>query len=270
MAAGILASDLDRTLVHPRRTLPDAYREEAIDVEIYEGRPITTCTPAVLEDLGRLAAAGAFVPVTTRSAAQLERITPIWALACEAWGICANGATLLHRGVPDPEWRALLEERRGSAASVEEARAVLLGAYGSVGSESWLLRLRDCDEVFLYGICELSAMPEGATLVAEDAMAAIGWQAILHGRKLYLLPAHVTKDACVAHLASRLGATTVVAAGDSMLDAPLLEHADVAFCPADAELVTLDRVPPNAQLTAEGHLGAAAEIASRSVELLLD
>ena len=40
----IFASDLDRTLIHPYRTLPEARYPEAPVAEIYEGRPITVCS----------------------------------------------------------------------------------------------------------------------------------------------------------------------------------------------------------------------------------
>ena len=45
----IFASDLDRTLIHPYRTLPAARRDEAPVAEIYEGRPITVCSLTTLE-----------------------------------------------------------------------------------------------------------------------------------------------------------------------------------------------------------------------------
>lgn len=264
----IFASDLDRTLIHPKRTLPAGLRERARDAEIYEGRAITVCSPATLDLLGGLGPA--FVPVTTRSEVQLRRVTPIWELARDGWAVCANGATLLHRGEPDPAWQDHVATQAARAASLAEARDALHRALGPADPGGWLRRVRDCDEHFLYAICEPDRMPAGAPREAQLAMDVLGWQAVLHGYKLYLLPAHLTKEACVAHVAERLGSRILVAAGDSLLDVGLLERADVALCPADAELVALGAVPAGAEVTAGRHLGAAEEIARRAVALLAD
>ena len=86
--------------------------------EIYEGRPITVCSLPTLALLDELAARDAFVAVTTRSLHQLQRVEPIWERASKSWAICANGATLLAHGVVDLEWKAVVDELCGGAASV--------------------------------------------------------------------------------------------------------------------------------------------------------
>jgi hypothetical protein len=259
----LFASDLDRTLIYPLWTLSERRRAVEPVAEIYEGRAITTCSRETLRLLGEMGRA--FVPVTTRSRAQLERIEPIWAIARHGWAICANGATLLHHGVPDPEWDAEIEALCGECATPDEARDMLHTALGPADPGGWLLRVRDCDARFLYAICDLSKLPSGTEEAAAEAMRPLGWAATLHGRKLYLLPAGLTKLRC----AERLGADMLLAAGDSLLDAPLLAAADVAWCPRDAELVQAGAVPDGVRVTRETNLGAAEEIAREALELVL-
>ena len=261
----IFASDLDRTLIHPFRTLPEARLDEAPVAEIYEGRPITVCSLATLALLDELAALDAFVAVTTRSLHQLQRVVPIWERASKSWAICANGATLLAHGVVDVEWKARVDELCGGAASVVEATDAVQAAFGS---EGWLLRLRDCDERFLYAVCELSLLPEGLAAAASEAMRPLGWEAVLHGRKLYMLPAGLTKLRCVEYLVERLGVPGFGAAGDSLLDAELLAAADRAWCPRDAELVAWDAVPDGVRITDGEHIDAAEEIAREALEFV--
>lgn len=261
----IFASDLDRTLIHPYRTLPEARRGEAPVAEIYEGRPITVCSTRTLALLDELAAVDAFVAVTTRSLHQLQRVAPIWERARRSWAICANGATLLAHGEVDREWKAVVDALCAGCAGVAEARAALHAAFGD---SDWLLRVRDCDERFLYAIVDLERLPAGAAAAAAEAMAPVGWEAVLHGRKLYLLPAGLTKLRCVEHLAERVGAERVLAAGDSLLDAELLAAADVAWCPRDAELVAWDAVPDGVRVTAGEHIDAAEEIAREALALV--
>lgn len=264
----IFASDLDRTLIHPYRTLPEGRSEEAPVAEIYQGRPITVCSLVTLGLLDELAARDAFVAVTTRSLHQLQRVEPIWERASRSWAICANGATLLNHGEVDLEWKALTDELCGGCAPVDEARAALHAALGPAGEDGWLLRVRDCDERFLYAVCDPAKLPEGVAGAASEAMAPVGWEAVLHGRKLYMLPAGLTKLRCVEHLAERTGASRVLAAGDSLLDAELLAAADVAWCPRDAELVAWDAVPDGVRITVGEHIDAAEEIAREALELV--
>jgi phosphoserine phosphatase len=58
----------------------------------------------------------------------------------------------------------------------------------------------------------------------------------LQGRKLYWVPEQLTKSAAVAEVAARAGATSVLAAGDSLLDVDMLLAADRAVHPAHGEL----------------------------------
>jgi len=188
-----------------------------------------------------------------------------WEIARRGWAICANGATLLDHGVPDPGWHVEVEALCGGCATPGEARDALHATLGPADPEGWLLRVRDCDARFLYAICDLDQLPAGTEAAAAEAMRPLGWAATLHGRKLYLLPAGLTKLRCVEYL----GASTLLAAGDSLLDAPLLAAADVAWCPRDAELVQAGAVPDGVRVTREANLGAAEEIAREALELVL-
>ncbi len=265
--SGLLASDLDRTLIHPWKSLPEP-RDEDLIVEVYEERPITVCSPATLKGIEQLVAKRAFVAVTTRSRAQLERIAPVWERVRGGWAICANGATLLNGGRVDREWKDLVDVVSTNAASLPEAERALEKAFGPAGEEGWLLRVRACDSRFLYAICDPDRIPDGLAVAAEEAMAAIGWTAVLHGRKLYVLPVGLTKVACVEHLCVRLGVQHLMAAGDSLLDAALLAAADVAWAPADSELVTWGAVPPGVHVTKAGHMAAGEEIVAEALDEL--
>ena len=99
-------------------------------------------------------------------------------------------------------------------------------------------------------------------------MRPLGWEAVLHGRKLYMLPAGLTKLRCVEYLVQRLGVSGFAAAGDSLLDAELLAAADRAWCPRDAELVAWHAVPDGVRITDGEHIDAAEEIAREALEFV--
>lgn len=261
MTAGLLfAGDLDRTLIHPRSRLPAARADAVVTVEIYEGREITVASRATLAGLAELCAQGVFVPATTRSRAQLARVEPVWAMARSGWAICANGGILLDAGRDDREWADRTRALCGDCAGVDAAERALLAAVGPADPDGWLLRLRRCEDRFLYAVCDLAKMPAGTRDAADDAVAGLGWQAVGHGRKLYVLPRPLTKLACAEHLRDRLGRDVLLAAGDSELDASLLAAADAAWCPRDAELVATGTVPAGVRVTRGVHVDAAEEI----------
>lgn len=256
-----LLSDLDGTLVHSLRALPEDQASDAVIVEEYQGRPITVAHKATIGVLAEVDALAQFVPVTTRSVAQLRRVTPLWERVVVGWAICSNGATILERGVPDPDWCSRVRQRAREAAPVEEVRGVLERQFGGSSGAPWLGAWRSCDSHFVYAVCDPKETPAGTATQAARAVAQFGWVTVKHGRKLYVLPRYLTKRAAAEYLIERLEIERVLAAGDSLLDRELLELADRSWVPAGSELERAGAVPRGASLTAGGHIAAGREVA---------
>lgn len=254
-------SDLDGTLVHALRALPDEQAPAAVIVEHYEGRPITVSHEQTIGALADLSVRAHFVPATTRSVAQLQRITPIWERVADGWVICANGATILHGGEQDVDWSRTIERRAGGAAPVDQVRDVLEREFGDPAGVRWLGEWRPCDSHFVYAVCDPETTPPGIEEQASRAVEPLGWVAVKHGRKLYVLPRHLTKRAAAEHLIERLEIERVLAAGDSLLDLELLELADRAWVPVGSELERAGALPAGAHQTVQPHIGSGREIA---------
>jgi hydroxymethylpyrimidine pyrophosphatase-like HAD family hydrolase len=260
----LFASDLDRTLIYPLRSLPMGH--SATVIEHHHGRGVTVATDEALRALRELAARDAFVPVTTRSRKQLERVSPVWQLAVQGWAICSDGATLLYQGSVDTDWCARVDEICAESAPLEEGLELFKRELGSPDTASWIATLYDCDRRFLYATIVDAEKPDGLEQAAQLAFAQLGWKAVRHGRKLYAMPAGIGKAPAVRYLCERLGVETLLAAGDSVLDTDVLQDADVAWCPCDAELVALDQVPAGALITTREHVGSAQQIALAALE----
>jgi hydroxymethylpyrimidine pyrophosphatase-like HAD family hydrolase len=82
----------------------------------------------------------------------------------------------------------------------------------------------------------------------------------VQGRKAYVVPDSLTKEAALAEVVRRVGASRVVAAGDSLLDQGVLEYADVAIRPAHGELHEAGWTRPGLVVTSRSGGGAAEEI----------
>ncbi len=248
----LLACDLDQTLVYSRRSfrLPEGVPEPDITtVERIDGKPVAFSTTRMLALLAGLARCAVFVPVTTRTLAQYARIDlglhPRYAVA-------ANGGHLLVDGEADPAWAAAVSGRLAAAC---RPLADIYALAERLAADGWPRLVRVADGLFVYLVArERGGIPDLSGLAAE--LAADGWSLSVQGRKVYLVPSVLTKSTAITEVARRAGTTRLAAAGDSLLDAPVLAAADLAVRPAHGELHELGWAASNLSVTsAAGILG---------------
>jgi phosphoserine phosphatase len=257
----LLACDLDRTLIYSANALllgmDDSAAPSLVVCEIYRGVPISFMTRRAETLLAGLAATDDFVPVTTRTVAQFQRVQ---LGATPRYAITTNGGVLLRDGAIDEEWRSrvslAVDERSAPLAEVE---ALLLEAAAS----PFVLRVHRAEDLFVYAIVDREIIPESWLHDFSARCRELGWTVSLQGRKLYSVPVAVTKAAAVTELRRRLGAETVIAAGDSELDRAMLAEADIAFRPAHGELDDAGYGAPNLTVTDARGVLAGEEILER-------
>jgi hypothetical protein len=187
-------------------------------------------SPAQVDLLAALAGYATVVPVTTRTLAQYRRVT-LWSPPPE-WAVTTNGGILLHHGEIDADWHAAALATAGAGSRPLTAVAAWLAE----AAGPWIDHVRVADDLFLYTLVDRDALPAEVAEELADTLAGWAWRLSIQGRKLYAVPAKLGKAAAVGEVARRAGAATVLAAGDSLLDADLLAAADVSFRPAHGEL----------------------------------
>ncbi|MFD8916146.1 HAD family hydrolase [Streptomyces sp. NPDC059575] len=269
--AVMVASDLDRTLIYSAAalglTMPDARAPRLLCVEVHESRPLSFMTETAAGLLTTLGDAAVFVPTTTRSRKQYQRINLPGPLP--TYAICANGGHLLVDGVTDRDWHARVQARLAAAcaplAEIEDHLA-------AIGDPLWVRKQRVAEDLFAYLVVERELTPDSWVAELTGWAAERGWTVSLQGRKLYAVPGPLTKSAAVREVARRTGAELTLAAGDSLLDADLLLAADRAWRPGHGELAeagwtapTVDALPDRGVLAGErilreflGAVGAGA------------
>ncbi len=253
----LVATDLDRTVVHSARAAglePGA----VLCLEQHGGVPTALLTRRTAAALAELDRRTVWVSATTRSAAQYARldlgrrlgVTPRYVVA-------ACGGVLLVDGVPDPAWASRIAGVLAGAAPRAEVADVLArhlarlptGAAGPV---------RDADGVLLV---VRASPPAGWLAELAAACDARGWRVAVHGPKVHVLPRGLGKGAAVGEVRRRLGATRLLAAGDSPLDADLLRAADAGIQPVDGRLHASGWRADHVAVTAGTGLRAGEEIA---------
>lgn len=87
------ASDLDRTLIYSHRVLEQyAYEGEYDLVEVLDERPLSYMSVETKKSLQTIHQSGWFIPVTTRTTAQYERITFFEQELKPEYAVTTNGA----------------------------------------------------------------------------------------------------------------------------------------------------------------------------------
>ncbi len=243
-AQWLVACDLDQTLIYSRRAFrtPQGAEEggESLEpavlaVEYLDGEPLSYLTESAARALSRLAAAAVVVPVTTRTMAQYQRVELGFR---PAYAIAANGGHLLVDGIADARWELSVRARLAACGQpIEVIRRLAddVAASAERAGQPWVRTIRDADGLFVYLVAfDRAAIPDLSGLRAQ--LRGSGWNLSVQGRKVYLVPAELTKEAAIAEVRRRSGVQMVAAAGDSLLDLGMLKAADVAVRPAHGEL----------------------------------
>ncbi|MFI0482091.1 HAD family hydrolase [Actinomadura sp. 9N215] len=260
----LVCSDLDRTLIYSTAAFaldgPDETMPRLLCVEFYQGAPLSYMTEASARTLEALAKTATFVPTTTRTPEQYRRVHLLEKPA--PYAICANGGHLLVDGVDDAEWSASVRARVADGcaplAAVQEHLVQTSGDFA--------LKRRTASDLFAYTVVDRAALPPGWVDDLTAWCTERGWRTSLQGRKVYCLPAGLTKAAAAAEIARRTGASTTLAAGDSLLDIDLLEATDLSIRPAHGELHDTGWTSLSTAVTAARGVLAGQEIADWLLE----
>ncbi|MEU9084530.1 HAD family hydrolase [Streptomyces sp. NPDC048357] len=257
----LVASDLDRTLIYSTAalglTMPDPVAPRLLCVEVHESKPLSYMTETAAGLLTELTAdpSVVFVPTTTRTRKQYQRIRFPGRPA--AYAICANGGQLLVDGVPDRDWRRQVAARLArECAPLEEVHQHLL----ATADPAWLRKTRVAEDLFAYLVVERALIPDEWVKALSEWADARGWSVSLQGRKIYAVPRPLTKSAAMHEVARRTGATTTLAAGDSLLDADLLLAADAGWRPGHGELADAAWTAPSVTALTTAGVLAGEEI----------
>jgi hypothetical protein len=246
----LVACDLDQTLIYSRRAFrlePGAPEPALRTAEFYDGAASSFVTARAAALIAELAGHAEFVPVTTRTLAQYRRVD--LGLSCR-YAVTANGGSLLVDGRPDPAWELAVRDRLASSG---RPLAEVLRLAERWADPSWVRLTRVADEFFVYLVAhDRSLIPDLSELEAE--LTGCGWTLSVQGRKVYLVPESLTKQTAIAEVLRRTGLQRIAAAGDSLLDAGMLEGADAAVRPAHGELHDADWQPGHVRVTAAAGL----------------
>ncbi|MBP2000839.1 hydroxymethylpyrimidine pyrophosphatase-like HAD family hydrolase [Paenibacillus shirakamiensis] len=253
----IFASDLDRTLIYSRNSMGEGIPEdELMPVELYNNEVLSFMTVQSLTLLKEISDIATFIPVTTRTIEQYQRIFGIKDTFSPKYAITSNGGNILIDGTPDQEWASLVQTAMLTSAEHQEIKEL----FDTLSTPDWALRGRLCDGMFYTIIIDRNIMPEEVLDSLRDQLSLLGWSISVQGRKMYLIPSRINKGDALRYIMDRLGTSYVAAAGDSLLDESLLAVADYAIAPGHGELFNVYAASNIYKFTTSAGIRASEEL----------
>ena len=222
----IFVSDLDNTLIHSHKKR----RVDDICVELYDGHEQSFISSKALALLKKISEKILFVPVTTRSIAQYRRI--FWTEDFRPrYAVVANGAYLLDGERQENFLREVVEPYVDELEFQRE----------KFSTDDTFNICRIVDESFLFLRCRDDV--DAAQLDFDTPLT------VQHtGKKIYFFPPELNKGAALKLLTKKFSPDKIFSAGDSDIDLPMLEFADVAFAPKSlGRFVTCSDAPDFAE-----------------------
>ena len=212
----LFACDLDNTLIHSYKHKTD----DDICIEIYNGREQSFISSRAAELLREVVKRVLFIPVTTRSIEQYQRIKWLEGTKPE-YAVVSNGANLIHNDDIDFEWKShFLSEYIQPYTNELEHQQMLL----KQNPDFTICRIVDGSFLFLKCSDNIDVEKISTELQKQTKLT------VQHsGRKIYLFPPRLNKGEALLRLKQMFNPQQVFCAGDSAIDVPMFNFADIAF-----------------------------------------
>lgn len=209
-------SDIDRTLIFSTSFLKNnPYNGELVEVEKVTDTFSSYMTKDSYEALKQFADKNLFVPVTSRTVSQYNRINFGFQ---PQYAVTSIGGIILKDGKPLEDWKEYVSSLIDLKLLEETAKEMQNKGF----------QVKISDNCFLFFKTEEAGY---------EKFLPGGFKHIEQGKKHYFVPGHISKTAAICYLKRTLGIESTAVSGDSMLDMDMLESADLAIVPDSAYIV---------------------------------
>ncbi|MGB3368477.1 MAG: HAD family hydrolase [Acidaminobacteraceae bacterium] len=223
----VFASDLDQTLIYSNKWI-DGKEDIVKCIEIFEEKPLSFMLLDEIKKLIEIDKKYNFIPVTTRTKVQYERIKlPV----NPKYAVVANGATILIDGEIDKTWESIITVGLEKSMSTHDMKGKLEELLNLDGVE----KLRDADGLFLYMITDVEKFDNSILRDYRNFVESGLWSIHDQGKKVYFVPKIITKGAALNYLKEMNSYDYIVSAGDSGLDESMKIASDHFIAPGHSK-----------------------------------
>lgn len=258
----IFASDLDNTLIYSSRHCKLINEEKLFPVDFYNDK-YSCITKSMHHTLQLINESMLFVPVTTRSQSEYSRIKYFYEEIKPKYAVVANGAIILKNGIVLTAWSDMISSKIKEIVSVTDMIKLC-----SFFLESPLVKsYKTCGDLFIYSIIDENKL---ANMIYLDYLKGLdsicskhNYSVSKQGRKVYIVPNCINKYDPINYIMKLEDINTLIAAGDSLLDYPMIKYSDYGIIPSHGELLhnfPLDKFADNVYITKKSGIFAGEEV----------
>lgn len=218
----LFASDLDNTLIHSyKRT------NTGICVDVKDGKNMSFMSEKSYDMLQILSEKVEFLPITTRSLEQYNRLR-LLKDKYPKYAITSNGGVLLVDNVIDKEWY------EKTKMMIDDSMADLQKSLNILKKDPMVtLKGRMVDGLFVF------AKTKDINFTVNALKEELDLEKVVikkHKDKIYVLPRRLNKGIALKRVKEILGYDFVIGAGDSLFDVPMLQHSNIPIIPLSKEI----------------------------------
>ena len=263
----IFASDLDSTLIYSSRHCRLINDDELLAVDFYNNN-YSSITKSMHLSLQHINENLLFIPVTTRSKKEYKRIKYLYDGVKPKYAIVANGGIILKDGVELMAWADIVSNKIKEITSVEN----MIKLCGFFLESDVVKSYKTCEGLFIYSILDEDKL---ANLLSNNDIDSDYFEALRffcskhnynmskQGRKIYIVPNCINKYDPINFIMQLENINILIAAGDSLLDYPMIKHSNYGIIPCHGELLgnpPLEGFPNNVYITKNTGIFAGEEI----------
>lgn len=219
----IFASDIDNTLIHSYKRVS----KDGICVEVKEGKELAYMSYYSYKLLQEINKKITFILITTRSIEQYRRLS-ILNNKVPKFALTTNGGVLLVDNVIDNDWyRETKKIIKDSSSEIQKSKDIL--------KED----INRCSPVlFMDDLYVMTKSNDPQTIIAKFKEELDLTKIIIHRHrdKIFVIPRQLNKGIALQRLKKTINYKKVICAGDSILDIPMLDMADIAIYPYNLKI----------------------------------
>jgi hydroxymethylpyrimidine pyrophosphatase-like HAD family hydrolase len=227
----IFASDLDRTLIYSKKFLIQGLTGITV-VEEKNHEALSHMSNESINLLSLINEKLFFVPTTTRSLEQYNRIGIFQNQIRTKYAIVANGGILLKNNCIDLNWAGIIKEKLANLTKPME----LIKECEFFLKDETINSYRCCDNLFIYAVLKSNNVNMEKYSSLQALTKQLNYTVTRNGRKIYIIPNFLNKWEPIKHIMNLEQDKHLIAAGDSILDLPMLLNATYGVIPLHGEL----------------------------------
>ncbi|UPA31165.1 hypothetical protein L0P85_03230 [Terrisporobacter glycolicus] len=221
----VIFSDLDRSIIYSSKFLKDLNENYYECIEEKDNKEISYVSLKTMEILKKINDNTLFIPTTTRTREQFERINFNKYNIKFDYAITSNGGCILKNNKPLLGWQEEVEKIKKSSESID----VMLDLFDPYTKINGITNFRVAEKLFFYIVVDFEKFDIMSLYNYIGILNNKNWIHYISGRKIYFLPKRITKEGAIEYICKIENIKNFAVIGDSNMDMGMLDITDNAY-----------------------------------------